>query len=111
MWMRQCERSFRSQTLLRSKQRRLSFPPGLRADMSQGYPSDQMLPERASDDLEDPIVAEVHRVRREIFARHDSDLGKYVRYLRAMDDEERKRGREIITVPLRKSSPSTSDAP
>lgn len=45
---------------------------------------------------EDPVVAEVHRVRREIFARFDGDMDAYLRHIRAREEEERKRGRVIV---------------
>lgn len=47
---------------------------------------------------EDPIVAEVHRVRREIFSRFDGDMDAYLRYIRAREEEERKRGRVIVDL-------------
>jgi hypothetical protein len=49
---------------------------------------------------EDPIVAEVHKARRDIFARFSGDMDAYFRYLREREEEERKRGREIITWPV-----------
>jgi len=49
---------------------------------------------------EDPIVAEVHRVRREIFARFNGDMDAYLRHIHAGEEEERKRGRQIITTPV-----------
>jgi uncharacterized protein (DUF2461 family) len=51
---------------------------------------------------EDPIVAEVHRIRREIFARFNGDMAAYARHLSAVEEEERRRGRTIIDTPLRK---------
>lgn len=45
---------------------------------------------------EDPIVAEVHRVRREIFAQFGGDMDAYFRYIQALEAEERKRGRVIV---------------
>lgn len=53
---------------------------------------------------EDPIVAEVHRARREIFARFDGDMTAYVRYLQAQEEEERKRGRVIADFSQRGQS-------
>ncbi|HYR08469.1 MAG TPA: hypothetical protein VEQ60_11890 [Longimicrobium sp.] len=41
-------------------------------------------------------MAEVHRIRREIYARFDGDMAAYFRYLRAQEEEERKRGRVIV---------------
>jgi hypothetical protein len=57
---------------------------------------------------EDPIVAEVHRIRREILARFNGDRAAYVRYLRELEEEERKRGRTIIDTPF--GRPRSSDA-
>jgi hypothetical protein len=55
-------------------------------------------------ECEDPIVAEVHRVRREIFARFNGDMDAYLRHIRAgeeeEEEEERKRGRRIISTPV-----------
>lgn len=45
---------------------------------------------------EDPIVAEVHRVRREIFATFDGDMSAYLRYIREREEEARKRGRVVV---------------
>jgi hypothetical protein len=59
---------------------------------------------------EDPIVAEVHRARREILARFGGDRAAYDRYLRTVEEEERKRGREIISVPLSKPQKPKPDA-
>jgi hypothetical protein len=58
---------------------------------------------------EDPIVAEVHRVRREIFARFNHDMDAYFRYLRELEEQERARGRELISEPLRKPRSTKSD--
>jgi hypothetical protein len=49
---------------------------------------------------EDPIVAEVHQARRDILARFDGDMNAYFRHLRAMEEEERRRGRQIISTPV-----------
>jgi hypothetical protein len=59
---------------------------------------------------EDPIVSEVHRARREIYERFNGDMAAYGRYLSAVEEEERKRGREIITVPLRRPQKPKPDA-
>ena len=59
---------------------------------------------------EDPIVAEVHRIRREILARFNGDRAAYVRYLRELEEEERKRGRTIIDTPLAKTRKPKPDA-
>lgn len=55
--------------------------------------------------LEDPIVAEIHRTRHEIFARFGNDMDAYLHYTRLREEEQRKRGREIITAPLRPRRP------
>lgn len=59
---------------------------------------------------EDPIVAEVHRIRREILARFGGDRAAYDRYLRTVEEEERKRGRVIIDTPLRDPRKPKPDA-
>ena len=59
---------------------------------------------------EDPIVAEVHRARQEIYDRFNGDMAAYGRYLRTVEEEERKRGRVIIDTPLRKSQKPKPDA-
>lgn len=59
---------------------------------------------------EDPIVAQVHRVRREIFARFDYDLEGYFQHLSELAEEERARGRVVISVPPPKRQWSNPDA-
>jgi hypothetical protein len=59
---------------------------------------------------EDPIVAEVHRARREIFARFDNDMGAYIRHIQQLEEEERKRGRVIIDTPFRQPERVKPDA-
>lgn len=54
------------------------------------------------EDWEDPIVAEIHQIRQEIMARFDNDLDAYIRHIRKLEEEERKRGRVIIDEPLRR---------
>jgi hypothetical protein len=51
---------------------------------------------------EDPIVAEVHRVRREIMAEFNNDLGAYFRYIQALEEEDRKRGVKYVSLPPRR---------
>jgi hypothetical protein len=58
-----------------------------------------MQPETSEEippEWEDPIVAEVRRVRREIFARFDGDRSAYLRYIREREEEARTRGRVIV---------------
>lgn len=50
---------------------------------------------------DDSIIDEIHRSRQEIFARFGNDMDAYLRYTRLREEEQRKRGREIITAPLR----------
>jgi hypothetical protein len=59
---------------------------------------------------EDPIVAEIHRIRQQIMIDFDHDLGAYMQYLKAMEEEERKRGRVIIDVPFRHQPRGKPDA-
>lgn len=49
---------------------------------------------------DDPIVAEVHRIRREIMEEFDNDLHAYCEYLREQTEIERQRGRVIISTPF-----------
>lgn len=59
---------------------------------------------------EDPIVAEVHRVRREISARFNHDLDAYFRHIRELDQQARANGRTVISVPPPKRQQSKPDA-
>jgi len=58
----------------------------------------------------DPIVAEIHRTRQEIFARFDNDMTAYVRHIRELEDEQRERGRRIVSAPLRGHRKAKPDA-
>lgn len=49
---------------------------------------------------EDPIVAEVRKVRQEIFARFNYDLDAYFAHLQATAEENRKRGVRYSDRPL-----------
>lgn len=55
---------------------------------------------------EDPIVAEVRRIREEISARFNHDPDAYFRHIHQMDEQARATGRTVISVPPpgRKSS-------
>jgi hypothetical protein len=59
---------------------------------------------------EDPIVAEIHRIRQQIMVEFDHDLDAYMQYLKAMTEEERKRGRVIIDIPFRQQLRVKPDA-
>lgn len=48
---------------------------------------------------EDPIVAEVRRIREEISARFNHDPEAYFRHLREMDEQARADGRTVVSVP------------
>lgn len=48
---------------------------------------------------EDPIVAEVHRIRQEIMARFNDDLEAYVAYLEARRESDRRRGFREADLP------------
>lgn len=41
---------------------------------------------------EDPIVAEVRRIREEIFAEYGDDLEAYAAHIMALQEEDKKRG-------------------
>jgi len=47
---------------------------------------------------EDPIVAEIHRIREQIAARHNYDLHAICQ---AMREQEKTGGREVVTLPPR----------
>lgn len=46
-----------------------------------------------------PIVDEVHRIRQEILARFNDDLGAYVQYLQRRTEEAARAGRTVRNVP------------
>lgn len=55
------------------------------------------------DDREDPIVAEIHEIRRQIMGEFDNDFGAYLRYLRRKQKEEMARGsRRYVAPPARR---------
>jgi len=58
----------------------------------------------------DPIVAEIHRTRQEVFAHFDNDMTAYVRHIRELEDEQRGRGRRIVSGPLRGRRKAEPDA-
>ena len=41
---------------------------------------------------EDPIVAEVHRIRAEILAEFNGDVDAYFKYVQGIEEENRRRG-------------------
>lgn len=59
---------------------------------------------------EDPVVAEVHRVRREILARFGGDVDAYSRYIQNIEAEKRKRGVYYREVPARDDLPKPDAA-
>lgn len=59
---------------------------------------------------EDPIVADVRRARQEIFARFGCDLDAYVEYLKAAEEEDRKRGVPYANRPLAQPRRAQPDA-
>ena len=58
---------------------------------------------------EDPIVAEVRKVRQEIFARFNHDLDAYFKHLGAVEAEERRRGVRYSDHPLARPLPAFLD--
>lgn len=75
-------------------------------------PDELPLDECASDDdWEDPIVAEIHEIRRQIMAEFNNDLGSYFRYLRAVQKEEMARGRRYVAAPARRPRGRTPARP
>lgn len=59
---------------------------------------------------EDPIVADVRKVRQEIFARFNYDLDAYFEHLKMVEEEDRKRGARYTDRPLAKRHPPQPDA-
>lgn len=59
---------------------------------------------------EDPIVAEVHKIRREIMAEFDNDVDAYFRHIQALEEEDRKRGVRYVEGPLKKVEMPKPDA-
>jgi hypothetical protein len=59
---------------------------------------------------EDPIVAEVRRIRQEIFARFNYDLDAYFEHLQIVEDEARKRGMRYSDRPLAQPCRTQPDA-
>jgi hypothetical protein len=59
---------------------------------------------------EDPIVAEVHRIRQAIMAEFDNDLEAYFRYIQRVEEAERKRGVRYVEGPLHKGREVKPDA-
>jgi hypothetical protein len=48
---------------------------------------------------EDPVVAEVHRVRQQIMAEFNDDLEAYVAYLQTRRESDRQRGFREASLP------------
>lgn len=59
---------------------------------------------------EDPIVAEVHRIRRAIMAEFDNDLAAYFRHIQALEKAERERGVPYVDGPVGKHVIAKTDA-
>lgn len=51
---------------------------------------------------EDPIVKEVHETRARILARFGGDFDAYVRYLQALEAEEKAQGIKYVAPPPRR---------
>jgi hypothetical protein len=59
---------------------------------------------------EDPIVTEVRKVRREIFARFNYDLDAYFAHLKTVEEVDRKRGGRYSDRPVAQPRPAQPDA-
>lgn len=59
---------------------------------------------------DDPIVAEVRKVRQEIFARFNYDLDAYFEHLKTVEEEDRKRGARYTDRALGNRHPPQPDA-
>jgi hypothetical protein len=45
---------------------------------------------------EDPILAELHQIRRDILAKFNGDTDAFYRHLKSIEDDERSRGRLVV---------------
>ena len=52
---------------------------------------------------EDPIVKEVHETRARILARFGGDFHAYVKYIQAVQEENKKRGVQYVSPPPRRT--------
>lgn len=59
-------------------------------------------PNEAASDWEDPIVREVHETRARLLARFGGDFSAYMRYIRSLEEQDRKRGIEYVSTPPRR---------
>ena len=59
---------------------------------------------------EDPIVAEVRRVRQEIFARFNYDVDVYFEHLKTVEEEDRQRGARYTEGTTCEENPPQPDA-
>jgi hypothetical protein len=59
---------------------------------------------------EDPIVKEVHETRARILARFGGDFHAYVRYVQALEAEDKRRGVPYASLPPRRPDGYKSDA-
>ena len=64
----------------------------------------------SNDKWTDPIVEEVHQIRREIAAEFGNDLDACFRHIRERQEEARKSGRAIISPPPRAKKASDKPA-
>jgi hypothetical protein len=55
-----------------------------------------------------PIVDEIHRIRKEMLAGHGGDLGALVRYLQRQAEKSAASGRRIVPMPPRTAQRSTA---
>jgi hypothetical protein len=59
---------------------------------------------------EDPIVKEVHQTRARILDRFGGDFDAYLRYLQALEAEEKERGIPYVSLSSRQRKGKTPDA-
>ena len=62
------------------------------------------------EEWKDPIVAEIHEIRRRIMAEFDNDLEAYFRFIQAVEEENRKRGVRYVDGPLHNARAAEPDA-
>ena len=59
---------------------------------------------------EDPIIAEIHKIRREIIAEFGGDLKAYVRHIQALEEAKQGQGVQYFSFPPRRPEGYKPDA-
>jgi regulator of RNase E activity RraB len=58
---------------------------------------------------DDEIMSELRQIRAEMLAKHGSDPEARYRMLKALEAEEARKGRRIVSLPARQSTPRVPD--